>query len=189
MASQQDSQTDQTAQTAKRPRASRAGFTLVELAIVLFIIGIIAGFAIPKLRDVSAAELAAAARRLSHTTRYLYEEAAVRGIVVALVFDLDHQAYWVVKLDSATGQFVEDSSLLSRRVDLPPDVRIADVVLPAVGKLYQGVAPTHFYPEGYADRTVVHLVNPQSRAYTLRIDPVRGWGEVVEGYKDFEALP
>lgn len=171
--------------TGKRP----AGFTLVELAIVLFIIGIITGIAIPRLRDVSAAELASATRRLSQTARYLYEEAALRGTVVALAFDLDHQAYWVAKLDQTTGQFVEDTSLLSRRVELPADVRIADVTLPSVGKLYQGIAPTHFYPEGYADRTIIHLVDRQSRATTIRIDPVRGWGEVSDGYKDFEALP
>ncbi len=173
--------------SSSHPRPS-PGFTLVELAIVLFIIGIISGLAIPRLRDVSAAELTATAQRLSHTVRYVYEESAMRGTVVALAFDLDRQAYWVSKLDPSTGQFVEDTSLLSRRVELPPDVRIADVVLPTVGKVYQGLAPTHFYPEGYADRTVVHLMDRKGHALTLRIDPVRGWGEVLEGYKDFEAV-
>lgn len=141
----------------------------------------------PKLRDVAGVELGSTARRLANTTRYLAEESAIRGAPLALVFDLDHQGYWVVKLDLATGEFVEDRSLLSRRVLLPPDVRIADVVLPNAGKLYQGLAPTHFFPEGYADRTVVHLVDRRNHAYTLAIDPIRGRATVIEGYRDLGA--
>lgn len=163
-----------------------AGFTLIELSIVVFIFAIITGIAIPKLRDVTGVELSSSTRRLSNTIRYLYEEAALRGHVLALVFDLEHQTYWVARQDPSTGEFVEDDSVLSRRVELPPDVEIADVVLPGTGKIDGGIVPTYFYPEGFADRAVIHLVDAGDRAYTLRVDPVRGRGEVFEGTKDFE---
>ncbi len=165
-------------------RRGERGFTLIELSIVILIIAIVTSIALPRLRSVTAAELSAAARRLSATTRYLYEESALRGAPLVLFFDLDHQEYWVAHSEEGTGQLVEDTDLLARRVRLPPAVRIADVFVPGTGTFSEGLVPTRFYPEGYADRSVVHLVDDDGHAYTLQIDPVRGRGEVSEGYRE-----
>jgi prepilin-type N-terminal cleavage/methylation domain-containing protein len=162
------------------PRAE-GGFTLIELSIVVLIIAIVARIAIPRLRSLTGAELTAATRRLANTTRYLYEEAALRGTVLTLYFDLDRQEYWVAHAEEDTGALVEDTDLLARRVTLPPDVRIAGVTVPGVGKFEQGLVPTRFYPEGYADRSVISLVDEEGHSYTLRIDPIRGRAEISEG--------
>jgi prepilin-type N-terminal cleavage/methylation domain-containing protein len=172
-----------------RRSTGESGFTLIELSIVLLIVAILARFAVPQLRSLSSAELTAATRRISNATRYLYEEAALRGTVYSLNLDLDRQQYWVAKLDPETGELVEDTDLLAQRVSLPPDVRIADVVVPGAGKRAQGTATTRFYPEGYADRGIIHLMDDAGRATTVRIDPIRGRGEVFDGYHDFEARP
>jgi prepilin-type N-terminal cleavage/methylation domain-containing protein len=164
----------------RRPK-TEAGFTLIELSIVVLIIAIVARIAIPRIRSVTGAELTATTRRLANTTRYLYEEAALRGTVLALYFDLDRQEYWVAHTEEGTGTLVEDTDLLARRVTLPPDVRIADVFVPGVGKFEQGLVPTRFYPEGYADRSVIGLVDDEGHAYTLRIDPIRGRAEISQG--------
>ncbi|MGH7822058.1 MAG: pilus assembly FimT family protein [Candidatus Binatia bacterium] len=162
------------------------GFTLIELSIVLFVIAIVSGIAIPRLRDLTAAELTSTTRRLANTARYLAEEAAFRSTTYALNLDIENNAWWVTRFDRNTGEFRGDDSLLSRRVALSPEIRISDVVLPALGKVSEGVAPTYFYPEGYADPTVIHLVDARNNAMTVRVDPVRGLGEVFEGYKDFD---
>jgi prepilin-type N-terminal cleavage/methylation domain-containing protein len=169
-----------------RARRGERGFTLIELAIVVLIIAIVTRFALPQLRSLTAAELGASTRRLANVTHYLYEEAALRGVVYTLYFDLDRQEYWVEHADEGSAQPIEDEDLLGRRVRMPPDVRLADVVVPGVGKISSGLVPTRFYPEGYADRSVVHLVDSRGHQYTVRIDPVRGRGEVLEGYQDFE---
>ena len=171
----------------RKVESRQQGFTLIELSIVILIIAIVARIAVPKIRSITGAELAATTRRLANATRYLYEEAALRGTVLSLNLDLDRQQYWVAKLDEATGELVEDTDLLARRVVLPPGVWIADVVLPGVGKLAAGTAPTRFYPEGYADRSVIHLADSEGHAYTVRIDPIRGRGQVLEGYLNFDA--
>jgi general secretion pathway protein H len=167
-------------------RSRERGFTLIELSIVILIIAIVARLAVPKLRSLTGAELSATTRRLANTTRYLYEEAVLRGTVLTLYVDLDRQEYWIARADADAGRTGEDTDLLTRRTPLPPDVYIADVVVAGVGKLSSGLVPTHFYPEGYADRSVIHLGDSEGHAYTLGIDPVRGRGEVFEGYRDLE---
>jgi len=167
-------------------RGDERGFTLIELSIVILIFAIVARLAIPQLRGLTGAELTAATRRLANTTRYLYEEAILRGTVLTLVLDLDRQEYWVAQADADTGDAGEDSDPLRRRTPFPPDVYVADVVVPGVGKVSTGLVPTRFYPEGYADRSVIHLGDSTGHAYTLGIDPVRGRGKVFEGYQDLE---
>jgi prepilin-type N-terminal cleavage/methylation domain-containing protein len=165
-------------------RRGERGFTLIELSIVVLIIAIVTRIAMPRIRDITAAELSAATRRLSATTRFVYEESALRGVPLVLFFDLDNQEYWVARPEEGGGGLVEDTDLLARRVRLPPDVRVADVFVPGTGTLSRGLVPTRFYPEGYADPAVIHLVDDSGHAYTVQIDPVRGRGEVFEGYRE-----
>jgi hypothetical protein len=152
----------------------------------MFVIAIVTGITIPYLRDITSTELTATARRLSSTTQYLFEEAAFRSRTYALNLDLEKNAWWVTHFDPATGRFEIDDSLPARRFELPRGVRIVDVVLPGLGKLSSGVAPTYFYPEGFADPAVVHLASSRNHAYTLRIDPIRGRGIIFDGYVDLE---
>jgi prepilin-type N-terminal cleavage/methylation domain-containing protein len=170
-------------------RSRERGFTLIELSIVILILAIVARFAIPKIRSITGAELGATTRRLAQTTHYLYEEAALSGATYTLYLDLDRQEYWVERADPLTGESVEDADLLARRVRLPPDVRIADVGVPGAASRSAGVVPTRFFPEGYADGSVIHLRDSEGHAYTLQIDPLRGRGEVYEGYRPREGLP
>lgn len=170
----------------KRLPGDAGGFTLIELTIVIFVMAIISAIAIPRLRDLAAVELASTARRLSNTTRLLFEEAAFRNATFALNFDLENQVYWVTRFERETGEFTDDTSLLTDRVVLPPDIRILDVVVPAFGKIAEGIVPTYFHPEGFADPAVIHLVDAHDNAYTVRVNPVRGIGEVFDGYQDFE---
>jgi prepilin-type N-terminal cleavage/methylation domain-containing protein len=164
-------------------REAQHGFTLIELSIVVLIIAIVTYFTFPRLRSLSGAELSASTRRLAQTTRYLYEEAALRGTVLTLFFDLDRQQYWVAHPEERTGFPIEDTDLLARRVALPEAVRITDVDIPGIGTITQGLVPSRFYPEGYADQAIVHLADADGHSYTVRVDPLRGRGEVFEGYQ------
>ena len=157
------------------------GFTLIELSIVILIIAIIANFALPEFRSITGAELSSSTRRLAQTTRYLYEEAALRGMVLTLFFDLDRQEYWVAHPEEGTGLPVEDTDILGRRVALPSGVRIVAVTVPGAGTHSAGLVPTRFYPVGYADRSAIRLADENGHVYTVRIDPMRGKGVVSEG--------
>jgi general secretion pathway protein H len=171
-------------------RRTPPGFTLLELAIVLLVLGIAASFVIPRLRDRDSTALAASAARLATTARLLYEEAAFRRAPMRLNLDLDKQAYWVTILDpDADGgpEFVPDTTPLARPVALPDSVAFADVVLPALGTVREGVVFAQFLPEGYADPLVVHLTNRRNEYATLAVEPLTGRTRVGEGYLELEA--
>ena len=76
--------------------------------------------------------------------------------------------------------------MLARGVNLPEPIGFSDIELPMVaGKLYEGVAYTHFYPDGYVDLTVIHLDNGQD-VYTLYVDPLTGRVSITAGYQEFD---
>ena len=162
-------------------RGRSSGFTLLELTIVVFFLAVISSFALPRFADISGVELGASTRRLSQTVRYLYEEAALRGTVYGLVFDLENQVVKVVRIDPESGEFVEDDAMLSKPMAMPEGVRMLAVILPSVGRIDQGVIPVYFYPEGFVDRAWIQIADQRDRAYTLVVDPLRGRAEVADG--------
>lgn len=168
-----------------------AGFTLIEIGLVLLIIAIAVALVVPRFRDQSHAELISQTRKLAATFRFLQQEAILNGRVYRLNIDLDQQRYFITSAEegsSDTGGFAQETGILARNVAMPTSLQIADVDVPLVsGKLYEGVAFTHFYPDGYVDATVVHLDNGQE-AYTLYVDqPITGRAYVASGYLDLGA--
>src|SRR5262249_33877362 len=71
------------------------GFTLLELSLVLFILGLLVAVVVPRLGDLRGARLESSARRLAALVRYLNGEAAFSSQLYRLNYDLDKQAYWV----------------------------------------------------------------------------------------------
>lgn len=168
------------------PASSLKGFTLLELTVVLFIIGLLIATIVPHLGDVGSAQLDATARRLSAVVRYLAGEAVLQNRTYRLNYDLDKQTYWITALVAAQdgAEFIEDQSPLSRPVQLPPPITFADVQVPGVGRVSTGRVYTHFLPQGYTDPTLIHLRGQSSRAVTVLIPPLTGEARIYEGYVD-----
>jgi type II secretory pathway pseudopilin PulG len=151
--------------------------------VVIFLMGLILTIAMPYLGGISSAELKSSARRLAGRATYLYDEASARKLVIRLVFDMDSNAYYVMEADPYAPQpaFFPDLSTAGRRVNLPNTVRIRDVTVEGVGTLARGTVSTQFYPEGYVDATIVHLIDSRGRVMTLAIDPLTGHVMVAMG--------
>jgi general secretion pathway protein H len=168
-----------------------AGFTLLELAVVLLIFGIAASFLVPRLRDPEAAALTASADRLATTARYLYDEAAYQRLPMRLNLDLDNQVYFVTVLggDPDKPEFVPAQTPLARPVALPDAVAFRDVFLPAVGTVTEGTVFAQFSPDGWADPLVVHLRGRSGGDATMAIEPLTGRTRVADRYVVLEPDP
>lgn len=173
------------------PACTAQGFTLLELVVVLFIVGLLLTVARPRFTALTSARLEASARRLAALVRYLNGEAVFRGQLYRLHYDLDHHTYWVTVLAASqeAAEFVSDESPLSRPVHLSPAVVFADVHVPGVGRVSTGQVYTHFYPQGYADPTVLHLRDQSARVVTLLIPPLTGEVRIYDGYVDAFPVP
>jgi prepilin-type N-terminal cleavage/methylation domain-containing protein len=163
-----------------------AGFTLLELSLVLFILGLLVTVLLPRFGDMGSARLESSARRLAALARYLNGEAAFSGQVYRIRYDLGEQTYAVQVLvpSREATEFVADPSPMSQPVKLPPGIAFADVRVSQAGRMNTGQVFTHFYPHGYVDPTVVHLRDQRERMMTVMIPPITGEAKVYEGYVD-----
>jgi general secretion pathway protein H len=165
---------------------SLGGFTLLELSLTLFILGLLVVVVLPRFGDIGGARLENSARRLASLVRYVNGEAAFNGHVYRIRYDLGEQSYAVQVLVPSRGttEFVADSSPMSRPVKLPSGVAFAGVRVSQAGRVNAGQVFTHFYPHGYVDPTVVHLQDWRARVMTVVIPPITGEARVYEGYVD-----
>ena len=152
------------------------GFTLLELAVVMMIMGLVIMLAIPYLGGLGNAQLKSEARRLASRANYLYEEAAAQKVMLRLVFDLDSNGYFVMRLDpfAARPAVVREGGPAGVRAIMPRGVRIRDVWVEGAGTQIRGTISCQFYPTGYVDATVVHMTDARGVVYTLTISPTSG---------------
>ncbi|MGH8011658.1 MAG: pilus assembly FimT family protein [Candidatus Binataceae bacterium] len=166
-----------------RTRASR-GFTLIEIAIVLFIIGLVMTLAMPYFGSLQSATLRSQAHQLAIRASYLYEEAAAQKVVLRINFDLDHNSYFITRMDPFAPKpvYVAETGFAGQRVQLPSDVRIVDITVEGLGTFKRGMVPCQFYPSGYADGAVIHMADEHGQVYTLNINPLTGRVSAMRGY-------
>lgn len=168
--------------TAARRRLA-PGFTLLELAVVLFIIGLILTIAMPYFGGLKNAELKSEARRLASRASYLYEEAGAQKVLLRLTFNLNSNSYFVSRLDpfALRPVFMPETGPAGGRTLMPAGVRVRDVWVEGVGAKNRGVASCQFYPSGAADAAVIHLTNDNGMILTLAINPFNGRVAILHG--------
>jgi prepilin-type N-terminal cleavage/methylation domain-containing protein len=174
--------------SASHPRASEtAGFTLLEITVVLFILGMLLTLVFPHIGGFRNARLKSEARKLAGRANLLYHTAAARKMVMRLSFDIDGNGYFVSRLDpySPDPSFLPDIDARNAPVRLPQGVRLRDVTVEGIGTVSRGTASCLFYPSGFVDPTVVHLENDTGTVFTLRFDPLTGRVQIARG--DFAA--
>ncbi len=165
-----------------------AGFTLIELMVVLFIIMVVLGLMMPSLMDLTGVELKTSAQRLSSTIRYVYSKAVFsKAAYYRIKFDLKKNEYWVEacvpSLESNTCEWRYDKDVLGKPERLPHGVKFEDIVIGTrtIGKSATDVA-IRFYPQGYMPYTLIHLVDNKNDVYTLVVNPFTGQVAIYDKY-------
>lgn len=164
---------------------NNGGFTLLEIIVVIFILGLIAVLAYPSLQTLAEDGLSTASRRLAGTVQYLYHQAMATRQVHRLSYDFAENAFRV-QVVGPNGVLAAPASSVPSRVSLPPGVGFKDIVSLRQGKVAQGEVFTHFFPSGLVERTVIHLADEDQNVLTLDIHPLTGRVSIYEGYVDVE---
>jgi prepilin-type N-terminal cleavage/methylation domain-containing protein len=72
-----------------------AGFTLIEMMVVMAIIALMAAFALPSISSYFEVSLESTARQMAGTVKETYNATVITGQVHRIVYDLKEQSYWV----------------------------------------------------------------------------------------------
>jgi len=170
-----------------RKRWTRAGgapgFTLLEIAVVIFIMGLVMTLAMPYLGGFRSAQLKSEARRLAGRANYLYDEASTQKVIYKMTFDLDHNGYYVTRLDpyGPAPKFVPYSAPWGYSVMMPAGLLLRDVSVEGIGGAKAGSISCQFYPDGYVDATVIHMASASGKVLTLSFNPLTGNVGIVSG--------
>jgi len=161
---------------------NQQGFTLIEMALVVLLLGLLANLTLPLLSSMDVDRLNGTARRISGTVKYLYNEAIMTGLEQRLIFDLAENSFVTVQLDP-DGELSENTGP-GRRYQIPDSVQIESIYQPRRGERRDGQVTTAMLPGGWLEETIIHLKNDNDRRLTLRLVPLTGTTELFEGYRD-----
>lgn len=164
------------------PAITDSGFTLAELAVVIFIIGLMVTLCLPLLGRRGDSDLRTAGRRISGTVKYFYNQAVLDKTRYRLTFDLDHGLYRIDRQEE-DGEWKPLSDRW-RETRLPSSVAIRDIDVKGKGDFTKGTVSILIYPVGWIDEAVLHLQEDDYRL-TLRISPLTGTTKFYDGFRDF----
>lgn len=178
------------------------GFTLLEMIIVMVIISIMALLIAPRLTDILGS------RRgnfiiLTSIIAKTFDDSFIRGRVNFLIVHLyepdpdsepgvnadifsRRNGVSVVNLDE--GAFVDSKNRLLQFKEYPSSFKIERVLLATGEKITLGNVIIPFYPKGYSDDIILHILVNDEERWSLRIYKLRKEAQIANGYIDFEGM-
>ena len=162
------------------------GFTLIELTLVIFLMGLLLSLTIPRFRDaVLSDDLRGTTRKLIVKIGELRSASIRDNRDYILRFNLEANQYWVE--DSGMSE-LEQVTAREQSTRLPDDVHILDIWFMGTDKQVTGEVGIRFYRKGYVRPSLIHLGSEDGRKFTLTLRPFMGKVEVTEGYVEFENM-
>jgi prepilin-type N-terminal cleavage/methylation domain-containing protein len=177
------------------------GFTLIEMVIVIVVVSILFLIVTPRISRVLNSErnsFAILTGMIAKTFDDSFLHNRINYLVVQLNNpnpdeaelnkDISGRRNAVSVMSSVNRSFVENKRKSLQPREFSSDKFLIEEVLLASGeKLTNGYALIPFYPQGYSDNVILHiLVNGEVRR-SIRIDKNIKEPEVLEGYVTFES--
>ena len=162
----------------------QAGFTLIELTVVIVILSVIAVVVLPRLPFAGERDLKTSARNLAASVRYLGNLAISSKQQYRLRITLLNDEATVTRVIPEGDELAVSDGVLSH-LSLLEGIVFSDVVTPHLGKIVEGEAVLDFGPLGVEELAVIHLKRTEdSRFYTVAVYPGSGRVTVLEGYQE-----
>lgn len=159
---------DQRVTNNERP-TTKAGFTLVELIVVIFIISLTASIVMPSLWGSGERALKSEAKRIGNTLRYIYDEAISKKRTYKLRIDIENNI-WEYESEGE-----------SRSFETEDEVMFKDISIPSRGEISSGELTLTFGPLGPEEPITLHLIRNEAE-YTVRFNHLNGRAKVLKGY-------
>jgi prepilin-type N-terminal cleavage/methylation domain-containing protein len=156
-------------------RCRRAGFTLIELAVVLLILAISVTVVFPKFDSalLGQVRLRNSAKRIASVVEYAGQRAAYAQLTHLLHIDTEQGTYWVTAR-KPDGQVVPITDGLSLKGRLPEGVRFANIELPGTKAFSRDVITIEFDPQGWADPATIYVACDAGKTIAIVIDELSG---------------
>jgi general secretion pathway protein H len=162
----------------------QAGFTLIEMTVVIVILAVIAVVVLPRLPFAHERDLKTSARTLASSLRYLGDLAISSKQHYRLRITLLNNEVAVTRVIPEGDELAVSDGTLNR-LSLLDGIVFSDVVTPHLGKIIEGEAVLDFGPLGVEELAVIHLKRIEdSRFYTVAVYPGSGRVTVLEGYQE-----
>lgn len=159
------------------PKKNRQrAFTLIEIILVVIVLSIIAGFAVPSFSKTYAyIQLQRSAQDLAYLMRYAQSRAVTKNTTVRLQFAEDFSAYWLVEKikdeeEAEEEEFQRISSRLGRACKIPSGLKI---------EMEEETDALGFYPDGSIDKKAINLCNEKT-CFVVSTEEKRGDVQVFQ---------
>ena len=144
------------------------GFTMLEIALVLFLMVGMLSLIIPRMSFGD--DLGTAGRKWVGALKSFQELAMTGQKIVRLYIDIDRGVYWPMVIDGKEEKIPLDPTW-AMPIALPESIRFADVQVGATRR-ETGRMDIFFYPNGRIDQAIVHLTDASNHIMGVYVEPV-----------------
>jgi prepilin-type N-terminal cleavage/methylation domain-containing protein len=148
---------------------SQKGFTLIELVVVIFLIGIVFSITFPRIQDaVLRDHLKTATRRMIGTIKAIKHNAVREQRDYSLHFSFSNNSFWIESPEMSTEERIRARRNLRR---LPSGIDVLNVWSAKKGILNSNEATIRFSKKGYVSPAFIRIASDKGRNYTLFLSP------------------
>lgn len=160
-----------------RQSPEQAGFTLVELLVVIVILSLATALSLPLLADRGAGAERQKMRRIAGTVKQIYNEATLTRDQFLLTFDIGRNSVEAFRLRS-NGTVVEKEEF-GRKLNISP-LKLRQIDVKGQGSFRTGRVSVRIYPLGWMDATEVSFEREGGSQVQLVFSPLTGTTTINE---------